>query len=172
MMLRPAALLIILLAAFIPGVFALGLWRKRLANDPVEFGFAGLSLGLLLIGWLALVLAEFGAFSLGALGAAWAIATGALAAAWLWRRKRGAPAPGPAPKWNRWEIAALVAWAIGASILYFRPHEFILGGADAGVYVSLGANIANTGSILIHDPLLAELDPQLRPALLPRHAAA
>lgn len=175
MMLRPVALLAILLAAFIPGAFALGLWRRRLAHDPVEFGFAGLSLGLLLIGWLALVLAEFGLFSLVALAATWLIATGALAAAWLWQRRRTRPSRGPAPDWSRWEIAALVAWAIAASVLYFRPHESILGGADAGVYVNLGANIATTGSILIHDPLLGQLDPQLRSALLrampPREAA-
>ena len=67
---------------------------------------------------------------------------------------------------NRWEIAALGLWALVAAWLFFRPHEFILGGADAGVYVNLGANIARTGGILIHDPTLAALDPSLYPALL------
>ena len=67
---------------------------------------------------------------------------------------------------NRWEIAALGLWALVAAWLYFRPHEFILGGADAGVYVNLGANIARTGGILIHDPTLAALDPSLYPSLL------
>ena len=41
-----------------------------------------------------------------------------------------------------------------------------MGGADAGVYVNLGANIARTGGILIHDPTLAALDPSLYAALL------
>ena len=40
--------------------------------------------------------------------------------------------------------------------LFMRPHEFVTGGADAGVYVSLCANIANTGSLLIREPMLAE----------------
>jgi 4-amino-4-deoxy-L-arabinose transferase-like glycosyltransferase len=50
--------------------------------------------------------------------------------------------------------------------LFFRPHEYLLGGADAGVYVNLGANIAKTGGIVIKDGALASLDPELYPALL------
>lgn len=166
MMLRPLALLVIVLAACLPGFLALGLWRKRFAADPVEFVFAGLSLGLFLIGWLALLLAELAVFSLATLGAVWAVVAGALAAAVLLRvRREGFQRP-LAPQWNRWEMAALLVWGITASVVYFRPHEFIIGGADAGVYINLGANIAKTGSILIHDPLLGGLDPELRPALL------
>ncbi len=76
------------------------------------------------------------------------------------------PDPDAARQVNRWEIVALGVWALVAAGLYFRPHEFITGGADAGVYVNLGANIARTGSILIHDQTLAALDPVLYPALL------
>ena len=55
---------------------------------------------------------------------------------------------------------------MAAGALYFRPHQTIIGGADVGVYVSLGANIARTGSILISDPTLAALDPLLDAAFL------
>ena len=48
----------------------------------------------------------------------------------------------------------------------FGRTSLSLGGADAGVYVNLGANIARTGAILIHDPTLAALDPSLYPSLL------
>jgi hypothetical protein len=160
------AVLVIVLAACLPGTLALFLWRKRFSADPIEFDFAALSLGLLLIGWLALLLAEMGRFSLAALAGAWAVSTVALAAAWLLRsRREGFPRRAPVT-WDRWEAAGLSVWLVVAAFVYFRPHEFIVGGADAGVYVNLGANIATTGRILIDDPLLGELDPGLRPALL------
>ena len=46
---------------------------------------------------------------------------------------------------------------IAAAWLYFRPHESIMGGADAGVYVSLGAEIAQHGSFRLVDEALAAL---------------
>ena len=84
----------------------------------------------------------------------------------LWRVQRRSPTPRTAWQINRWEVVALGLWALAAIWLFFRPHEFIIGGADAGVYVNLGANIARTGGILVHDPTLAALDPSLYPALL------
>jgi 4-amino-4-deoxy-L-arabinose transferase-like glycosyltransferase len=50
--------------------------------------------------------------------------------------------------------------------LMLRPHQFITGAADAGVYVNLGANIAKTGSIVIHDDVLADMDITLQQAFL------
>ena len=50
--------------------------------------------------------------------------------------------------------------------LMLRPHQFITGAADAGVYVNLGANIAKMGSIVIHDDVLADMDPTLQQAFL------
>jgi hypothetical protein len=66
------------------------------------------------------------------------------------------------------EPAVLLIWLLAAGWLFFRPHEFIIGGADAGVYVNLSASIAENGRILIQDPILADLEPTLYPALL-RH---
>ena len=45
--------------------------------------------------------------------------------------------------------------AVAAAWLFFRPHEYVLGAADAGVYVSLGASIAHERSIVIEDETLA-----------------
>ncbi len=67
---------------------------------------------------------------------------------------------------NRWEVIALIAWLGAATWLFFRPHQYITGGADVGVYVNIGANIARTGRILISDPFLADLDPALYPVFL------
>ncbi|MGH2537382.1 MAG: hypothetical protein ACRDHL_08320, partial [Candidatus Promineifilaceae bacterium] len=88
-------------------------------------------------------------------------------------RRSGAPAAGPPSlatpaerRLGRLEGGLLLAWLAAAGWLFFRPHEFILGAADAGVYVNLAANIAQSGAILIDDPTLAQLDPALYPAVL------
>ena len=60
----------------------------------------------------------------------------------------------------------LLVWLCVAGVLYLRPHQFITGAADAGVYVNLGANIADSGGILIHDPVLAGIDRSLDTVLL------
>jgi hypothetical protein len=159
------AILILPFAAWLPGALAVSLWGKRLRDDPLEFLFAGLAFGVLIVGWLALVLAELGYFSLGRLAALWGLLV--LVLGWQWRQRvRFRSASSATWRFNRWEAAALALWLVVASWLFFRPHEFVAGGADAGVYISLGANIAKTGAILIHDPLLAALDPSLYPALL------
>ncbi len=165
-MLPPAlALILLVFCAGVPGALALRLWR-RLATDAVEFVFIAITLGVMLLGWFALLLAELNRFSLLAMAVLWAMTTGILLIIWLVRRRGTEPAVVMAPRQSRWEWIGLGLWLVAASVVYFRPHEFVIGGADAGVYVSLGANIAKTGGILIHDPLLGQLDPGLRPALL------
>jgi hypothetical protein len=162
---EPLTILIMVIAVLLPGVLAESLWGKRFRDDPLEFLFAGLALGVLLLGWPALLLAELGHFSLGVLSVLWAVIV--LTLGWLWRARRGrASVPTTAWRVNRWELVALVLWALVAGWLFFRPHEFVTGGADAGVYVNLAANIAHTGGILIHDSTLGALDPNLYGALL------
>jgi len=164
---EPLAMLVIVMAALLPGALAVSLSGKRFRDDPPEFLFAGLAVGILVFGWIALLLAELGHFSLSLLGALWAVLMIVLGAGWRQRaRARGTSSPVTAWRVNRWEIAALSLWALVAGWLFFRPHEFIAGGADAGVYVNLAASIAHTGGILIHDPTLAALDPTLYEALL------
>ena len=64
------------------------------------------------------------------------------------------------------EWAVTVVLLVGSLLLFAHPFEFITGGADAGVYVNLGASIADTGAILIQDPVTAELPPALQTGLL------
>ncbi len=169
----PLALLIIVGASLTIGRLILGPGGWRRLSDPLEGLFASLALGLLSSGWLALLLAEAGVFSLARLATIWGIAVVLLA--WRWRRAREVPAI-THRRWSRAEIAALCIWLAAALWLFFRPHESILGGADAGVYVSAGANLSRTGALLIFDPALALLEPADYPAWLrpipPREAAA
>jgi hypothetical protein len=158
----------LIVAVWLPGAFIVSLRGKRLRDDPLEFSFMGLAFGILIFGWLALLLAEVGYFSLGRLGALWGgLLIVLVTLNWYrYRRFRSNLAPASPWRFKRWELAALALWLPVACWLFFRPHEFIVGGADAGVYVNLGASIAQTGGILIHDSLLADLDPALYRALL------
>lgn len=161
------ALLVVLLAAWLPGILAL----RRLAPAPsvlrpLERQFAALSLGLALTGWLAFLLAQLGIFSLPLLAVLWLAAT--LALAFVARRALLAPTPTPPEPStsHHLEHALILLWIPVALWLFLRPHEAILGAADAGVYVSLAAQIARHGSILIQDTSLAQLDPALHAAIL------
>ena len=137
--------------------------------------FAALGLVLLGMGLWGVALAEVGIFGLETLNAGLGMAalSGGVVLARRVRRTNAQAAdrlgaslwrlPTPA---RDWIVIALLT--LGAGALFMRPHETILGGADAGVYLNVGVNLAETGALLIHEPALAQLDPQLLPALLRR----
>jgi hypothetical protein len=83
----PLVILAMVAGALLPGALAVSLWGRRLRTDPLEFLFAALALGVLIFGWLALLLAEVGHFSLALLGALWAIVVLILSGWWLVRRR-------------------------------------------------------------------------------------
>ena len=127
-------------------------FRLDLAGGLFVFGLAG----ALALGWVGLVAAEVGVFSAVAL-AAIGLAVGT--AGWLAQRRRGARVTLDRADTPRVEIVFLIGLIVLMAMLYMRPHEFIFGGADAGVYVNLGAQLARSGRWLIHDPDLAALPP-------------
>ncbi len=171
------ALIVIVVASFAPGWLIVRQFVGP-ARPTLVAAFAGLTLGIGLMGWLALVLAEFGVYSLAALVICWLVTVvGLIALEWVRRRSGRFPsdavavsdsaAPPLFPALPSWlEVVFLAAWFVAALWLFFRPHEMVVGAADAGVYVNLGASIDREGSILIQDDTLAELDPALYPALL------
>lgn len=165
-------LLLIVASCSILGWLILTLLRQRPA-DWMETAVLSCSLGVAIVGWVAILLAELGQFSLLTVSVIWVVLAGSLVGlGWYrsqqWQLLPSKPSPAPwfpiLPGWL--EYLFLATWLLLACWLFFRPHEFLLGAADAGVYVNLGASIAETGSILITDPLLAELDPSLYPAFL------
>ncbi len=129
--------------------------------DGLEGLFAGLLLGSLIVGWMGLLLAEAGWFSLLALTIG---LLPVLAGIGVALRLRGGTLRPPRFPPIRTPGAFLLLLGL-AFLAFFHPAEFILGGADAGVYVNLGANIARTGSLLIHEEGLATLPPSLWPGL-------
>lgn len=120
--------------------------------DTLERHFERVAASALWSGWLALLLAEIGAFSL------WlhlALTVAAAAAVGLRRGPRPA-APAPPPP-ARWELVAHAVVLAVALLLVARPFEVVLGVRDAGVYANTGFAIARTGALVQADPLLAEL---------------
>lgn len=178
-----SALPLIVIAGLLPGWFIYLHLRGQQDGPPalLERLLAALALGLAVVGWLAFFLAEIGLFSLTLLGSTWGILLLVLGAT-AHRRgllSRGPTAAGPdgdagahllpfvrlsPPPWL--EVVILGLWLIAAAWLFLRPHQYFLGGSDAGVYVNTAAYIAEEGQILIEEQTLAELDPALYPSLL------
>jgi 4-amino-4-deoxy-L-arabinose transferase-like glycosyltransferase len=127
---------------------------KTLRSDvPTGIFVLGLG-GTLTLGWIALVTAELGVFSAYAIAAAGVLLGGA---GWLVARRHGTRIMLSRSNTQRGEIIFLSTLIVIMGMLYFRPHQFILGGADAGVYINLGANLSRTGSWLIHNSDLSEI---------------
>lgn len=119
--------------------------------------------GVLLVGWPALLLAEVGLFSLPRLLLVLLVA-GALLLGLRWRQVLRWRWPAVRP--GKEALLPLAIW-VGAAVLLIWPGERLLGGNDPGVYLGLGASIARTGGIVLYDPLLAAL-PE-RSSLFPLH---
>ena len=133
---------------------------RRFGRYSLPFSlFLSLLLGTAINGWGAVFLAEIGYFRPMILLITFVLINGCLALGTL-RTPRAAFSP-----FKRTPVIPILAlWLPMALWLFGRPHQFVQGGADAGVYVNLAANIARTGRILIDDPVLAQLSPTLYPA--------
>ena len=166
-----AVIPVLVVAGFVPGWLVVRQFGRGRLSLPQAF--AALVLGLAALGWAALVLAELGVYSLGRLGLVWVVLVGGLLILDRGRDALSDAPPNPLPRGEgaarlpAWaEPVFLAAWAVAAGWLFFRPHEYVLGAADAGVYVSIGASIAREGGIVIQDETLAGLDEALYPWLL------
>ena len=114
--------------------------------------FAAVIGGIVIVGWVGVVLATFGFFSLTLLSILVLMVAGAV----LWRQR-----PLKIPLFDRpghHEIVLLLL-LVGCAVVYFRPHEYVLGSTDAGGYMNIGATLARTGAFIIEDewtPFLRE----------------
>ncbi len=147
------------LAFFIPGYVTRAWLRHGRSALDGEKGllllFESLLFSVLLTGWLGLILAEMGAFNLWLLLAllmGYSFVVGGLA----WRC--GSRLLPRIQRPSAWDGLLLLVIILGGA-LFFRPHEYLFGAADVGVYVNIGANIAHTGSLIIDDDALTQLDP-------------
>ena len=138
------------------------------AGDWLALLMGSVTLGSISIGLLALILVELSIYSLPLLGILLLLLV-LLLALFGWRKQApwlpefAEPPPKEAIFINqRWEKLFLVVWLIAAAWLFFRPHQFVHGAADAGVYVNLAAQIERLGTIVYHDETFAQLDPSVQ----------
>jgi hypothetical protein len=76
---------------------------------------------------------------------------------------------GPAAK--RPGLAALgtVALVLLSAPRFFPPSEYVIGGKDPGVYVNEGVQIAQRGTIVYNDPVIASVPPFARDLFFPSY---
>ena len=149
----PAALVLLLL----PGLGFLSLLRpsdrERLSLDERLFLAGAISVAA--SSWLALVLAEFGAF--GTVRAA-ALEIALFVAILLIARGLGRRPAWPLARPDRPASLLPALLVLGVSfLLHARPSEYIVGGRDPGAYVSAMGVIARTGAITHLDPVVASI---------------
>ncbi len=169
-----AAFAALLALLFLPGWVTLLAFSptasRPLVAKPWERWFQALLFGVTFNGWVGVLLVHLGWFSLTSLFLINVLYTVGIGY-WAWRRGNLGPLSLPQFERESWWIVGLVLLAV---LLFFHPHEFLLGGADAGVYVNLGRNIAQTGRWLVDDPLMVDAASALYPALFrqqPEHMA-
>lgn len=64
-----------------------------------------------------------------------------------------------------WKNIIIIILILSSVLLFFHPFPWIAGGRDPGVYVSAGVHIANSGSIFIKDPLIAQMNTSIQDIL-------
>jgi len=148
--------------------------RGPFQGDWLALAFTSITFGVIILGWITLLFAELGFFSITLLSGLWLALVVVLARATRQRdvsepdepdleepaHEEGAGFAGSSLKVPGWlQYALLGLWLIMAVWLFFRPHQYVLGAADAGVYVNLAASIADSGGILIMKSRLSTFCP-------------
>ncbi len=145
-------MIVFLIGAVLAGYALLTLWSRQAARDsstttPIDWPEAlfvtAVSL-VVLVGWVGVILVSLGQFSLTGIG----IGIGSATAALLVRRR---DLRKPAFRSVGRHEVLLGILLLGCSIVFFRPHEFVLGGSDAGTYMGMAATMSKTGGLLIDD---------------------
>lgn len=142
-------IILFLLSVSVVWFVSLHMWARWHSSklekmDWVEGGFLSFVTLVILIGWISVILDSLGIFSLLWLSIILFIITGL--AIWFQRPIGRLEFSRP----SFYELA-LIVLLLGCCLVYFRPHEYILGGTDAGSYINTGATIARTGSFVIED---------------------
>ena len=129
----------------------------------VERWFLRVMLGVSVVAWLSLVLAELGQFRLALLG--FLLAIGAFGLSLLVYAFRDGPAGPAATAGGRKPALAATAGILLCAALFLPPYETAVAGGDATVYLNFGRQIAHHGALEFEDALLRPLSPASRAEL-------
>ncbi len=130
---------------------------------PLERWFLRVMLGVSVVAWVALVLAELGQFRLGLLGLLLTIAAFGLSL--LVCAFREGPAGPAATAGGLKPALAATAGILLCAALFLPPYETAVAGGDATVYLNFGRQIAHHGALEFEDALLRPLSPASRAEL-------
>ena len=123
-----------------------------------EFIFIQILSSVLISGLLSLILAQLGYFSI--INLIILLILFCVVLSWRSSVKFNLDLiPFPEYSYHSLILICILLIAIG---LFMHPYPWILGGRDPGVYVNTGINIAKTGSIIIHDPLMASMNKSMQ----------
>lgn len=163
-----ATLLALALVAYLPGALLyrlpVGARERRAALPADERAFWAIVLSLAWSSAVVVSLAALGIYRFGLLLTLNAIVSvlAALAGRGALLYRGAAPRPGP------WAIVPLLVAAAGVR-LFFPPSEYVMGGKDPGTYMNEGIQIAQRGSIIVHDPVVASVPRAYRDLFFPSH---
>ena len=158
----------VLIVAYLPGAVIFRLpfaQRERRAGLPPEerlFWAVILSLALTSVVGFGLVAAGWYRFE----RLLWAdVALSAVLVA-VTRARLRLPPTAPRLSWSAAIPAGLVALSVSI-IFAVPPAEYVMGGKDPGTYFNEGIQIAQRGTLTIHDPLVAAMPSELRDLYVP-----
>lgn len=121
------------------------IWAKGTSIlDWLEALFVAFIGTVIFTGWVSTVLMTFGVFSLASVAGMLFLAAAGL---FGWQRPFSLPQFAPL-KWPEWLLVVLL---LGTAVVYFRPHEYVLGGIDPGGYLNIAATAVRTGNFIISD---------------------
>ncbi len=75
----------------------------------------------------------------------------------------------PSAAWPGLGALAAVALVVLGCWRFFPPSEYIIGGKDPGVYVNEGIQIAQRGTLVLKDPVVASVPPFARDLFFPSY---
>jgi len=160
-----------LVVGYLPGlaIFRLPLLdrRRRAVLDAAERAFWAVAISMALTLVATLVLAAFGHYTLRHLIGVNLLVTGIamVAGRRAMIRLDGAARP------DAW-VAVPVGLVALALWIFPPPSEYVIGGKDPGVYVNAGVQIAQRGSLVVDDELVASLPAPTRDLFFPQHQGA
>ncbi len=147
---------------FIPGFLINSIY---VPNKSLKFNSSlilHIFVSIIITSFTGLILAQLGIFSLFNL-----VALLVLVSIILYQKYKKLPEKpdfNPIIEFNRNNVLVTLL-IISSVLLFFHPFPWIAGGRDPGVYVSTGVHIAKTGSILIKDPLIAQMNTSIQEIL-------
>ena len=156
--------LLLLLIAYLPGTLIFRLpvaSRSKRAQLPIEErAFWGLLLSLAWSSVVSLILAAAGQYRFEYL--LWANGALCLALLAVGRGRLRLDSVAPRPTWTALLPVGLAALS-ALVIVSVPPSEYVMGGRDPGTYMSEGIQIAQRGSLVTTDGLVASIPTRFRP---------